>query len=313
MPIIYDLDLLEKPLTNPVLTIGNFDGVHKGHLALFEKVKERAKAIDGQSALMTFEPHPLRVMKPGNGPPLITPTRQKLNLINHTGIEVIFCIPFTKAFSRISATDFVRGILVGKIGVKEIVVGYDYSFGHRREGNIELLRKMGKDIGFEVHVVEPVRINGTLVSSTSIRNLVREGQLSEAKRLLGRDYQICGTVVKGMDRGARLLGFPTANLELIDELTPKKGVYAVTVIVEDSLYQGVTNIGYNPTFGDGALSVETHLLDFSGDLRGKTIKVNFIQRLRDEKTYDSVKALADQIAKDVLEARELFKKTANGS
>jgi riboflavin kinase/FMN adenylyltransferase len=146
-----------------------------------------------------------------------------------------------------------------------------------------------------------------LVSSTSIRELVQEGNLSEAKKLLGRDYQICGTVVKGKNRGGRLLGFPTANLRLIDELIPKGGVYAVTVIVNGHIYCGVTNIGYNPTFGDKVLSVETHLLDFSGDIVGKTIKINFIKRLRDEKTYGSAEELADQIALDVQEAKELFK------
>lgn len=307
MNIIYDLKELKTPLNNPVLTIGNFDGVHKGHLVLFEKVKNRAKAIGGQSAVMTFEPHPIKVMRPGNGPLLITPTRQKLDLISHAGIDLILCIPFTPQFASISAEDFVQDILVDMLGIKEIVVGYDYTFGYRRLGNIRLLQEMGDKLGFQVHVVDPVRLDDTLVSSTSIRKFVQEGKLSEAKKLLGRDYQIRGTVVKGKNRGGRLLGFPTANLRLIDELIPKGGVYAVTVMVNDKTYYGVTNIGYNPTFGDDALSVETHLLDFSEDILDKTIKVNFIQRLRDEKTYRSAKELADQIAQDILKAKELFK------
>lgn len=307
MNIIYDLKELKTPLNNPVLTIGNFDGVHKGHLVLFEKVKDRAKAIGGQSAVMTFEPHPIKVMRPGNGPLLITPTRQKLDLISHAGIDLILCIPFTPQFASISAEDFVQDILVDMLGIKEIVVGYDYTFGYRRLGNIRLLQEMGDKLGFQVHVVDPVRLDDTLVSSTSIRKFVQEGKLSEAKKLLGRDYQISGTVVKGKNRGGRLLGFPTANLRLIDELIPKGGVYAVTVMVNDKTYYGVTNIGYNPTFGDDALSVETHLLDFSEDILDKTIKVNFIQRLRDEKTYRNAKELADQIAQDILKAKELFK------
>jgi len=307
MNIIYDLKELKTPLNNPVLTIGNFDGVHKGHLVLFEKVKDRAKAIGGQSAVMTFEPHPIKVMRPGNGPLLITPTRQKLDLISHAGIDLILCIPFTPQFASISAEDFVQDILVDMLGIKEIVVGYDYTFGYRRLGNIRLLQEMGDKLGFQVHVVDPVRLDDTLVSSTSIRKFVQEGKLSEAKKLLGRDYQIRGTVVKGKNRGGRLLGFPTANLRLIDELIPKGGVYAVTVMVNDKTYYGVTNIGYNPTFGDDALSVETHLLDFSEDILDKTIKVNFIQRLRDEKTYRNAKELADQIAQDILKAKELFK------
>ena len=306
MNIIYDLKELKTPLENPVLTIGNFDGVHKGHLVLFEKVKDRAKAIGGQSAVMTFEPHPIKVVKPGNGPLLITPTKQKLDLISHAGIDLILCIPFTTQFASISAEDFVQDILVDMLGIKEIVVGYDYTFGYRRLGNIRLLREMGDKLGFQVHVVDPVRLDNTLVSSTSIRKFVQEGNLSEAKKLLGRDYQISGTVVKGKNRGGRLLGFPTANLRLIDELIPKGGVYAVTVMVNDKTYYGVTNIGYNPTFGDDALSVETHLLDFSEDILDKTIKVNFIQRLRDEKTYSSAKELADQIALDILKAKDVF-------
>jgi riboflavin kinase/FMN adenylyltransferase len=256
---------------------------------------------------MTFEPHPIKVMKPGNGPPLITPTMQKLNLISDAGIDLILCLSFTRQFASISAEEFVQDILVDRLGIKEIVVGYDYTFGFKRQGNIRLLLEMGERLGFKVHVVDPIRLDNALVSSTSIRELVQDGNLSEAKKLLGRDYQICGTVVKGKNRGGRLLGFPTANLKLIDELIPKGGVYAVTAIINGNIYYGVTNIGYNPTFGDEALSVETHLLDFSGDIVGKTIRINFIKRLRDEKTYDNVEELADQIALDVQDAKELFK------
>lgn len=307
MHIIFDIEQLEKPLKNPVLTIGNFDGVHKGHLVLFDKVKEKARDIKGQSVIITFDPHPIKIMKPGNGPPLITPTRQKLELIGDAGIDTIVCIPFTKQFAAISARDFIRKILVDKIGIKEIVVGYDYTFGHNREGNIQLLQEIGDRFGFGVDVVEPVLNDHTLVSSTSIRNLVQEGKLSQVKKLLGRNYQICGTVVKGKNRGGRILGFPTANLELIDELTPRVGVYAVRVLIDDQTYDGLTNIGYDPTFGEGPFSVETHVLDFSGDLLGKTIRINFIERLRDERTFKTVKDLADQIGQDIIRARKIFK------
>jgi len=307
MAILTDLNQLETPLKNPVLTIGNFDGVHRGHLALFDLVKERARAIDGESMLMTFDPHPIKVMKPGNGPPLITLTRQKLHLIEKENIKTILCLPFTKAFAAIGARDFVKDLLVDKIGIKELVVGYDYSFGRNREGNMALLREMGTTYGFKVHKVEPVHIAGTLVSSTRIRELIQEGNLSEAKVLLGRNYQICGTVVKGRDRGAKLLGYPTANLELIDELIPKLGVYAVRVFVSDERYDGVTNIGYNPTFGKGPFSIETHILDFDQNLVGEEIRISFLKKLRDEKTFGSVKHLSDQIAKDILKAREVFK------
>lgn len=290
---------LRTPLQNPVLTIGNFDGVHRGHLALFDLVRERAQEIEGQSAVMTFDPHPLKIMRPQKSPLLITPTPQKLNLISQAGIDVIFYITFSEQFAAIAAHDFVEDILLRKIGIRELVVGYDYTFGHRREGDIALLRRIGKERGFVVHVVEPVRVNQTLVSSTSVRELVQAGDLAAARTMLGRDYQIRGSVIKGQNRGATLLGFPTANLQLVDELTPKGGVYAVRVLADGGIYDAVTNIGYNPTFGNGPLTVETHLLGFQGDLLGKTIQISFIKRLRDEKTFQGVEDLADQIRADI--------------
>lgn len=307
MQVILNLNEIKKPLTNPVLTIGNFDGVHKGHLALFDKVKERARAIAGQSVVMTFEPHPLKIMRPADGPQLITHTGQKLELIEKAGIDVIVCVSFDREFAAIPARDFVNNILVKKIGIKEIVVGYDYTFGHNREGDINLLREIGNDFGFVVHLVGPIEIDHTLVSSTSIRRLVQEGRLEEARVLLGRDFEVQGTVVKGRNRGGRLLGFPTANLNPHGELLPKRGVYAVKLLIDDVFYNGVTNVGYNPTFGDTGLTVETHVLDYSGELMGKTIKVHFIKRLRDEKRFKTFEELSDQIAQDIAQAKEVFR------
>ncbi len=304
--IINDLTELKKPLQKPVLTIGNFDGVHKGHLVLFDKVQEIANAIGGQSVVMTFDPHPIKIMKPGNGPPLITLIKQKLRLISEAGIDVIFCLPFTRQFGSISGRDFVREILVEGIGVQEVVVGYDYTFGNKRQGNINLLKDMGKELGFKVHVVEPVYFGQTLVSSTSIRNLVRAGNLAEANRLLGRDYQISGVVIKGAGRGTKLLNIPTANLSPVDELIPKRGVYAVEVEMDAGRYYGVCNIGHNPTFGENPLSIEIHLLDFSGDILGKELAINFIKLLREERAFNAEGELAEQIMKDIKRARELF-------
>lgn len=306
MSVFFDFAQTVNPLRNPVATIGNFDGVHRGHLTLFDMVKQRAAMINGESVVITFDPHPLKVMKPGNGPPLITPTEQKLSLIKAAGIEIIFCIPFTRNFASISAREFVQNILLDGIGIREIVVGYDYSFGRGREGNIELLKEMGQTGGFLVHVAEPVHIGDRLVSSTAIRELLQEGNLPDAKLLLGRDYQISGQVIKGMNRGGRLLGFPTANLDPIDELVPRVGVYAVHVVIDDTVFEGVTNIGYNPTFGKGPFSVETHILDFERDLVGKNIIIRFKKRLRNEKKFASIDELSDQIRKDVLTAKKLF-------
>jgi len=306
MSIITDLSELKSPIQNPVLTIGNFDGVHKGHLALFERVKQIAKEINGSSVVMTFDPHPIKVLSNGNGPPVITPTPQKLRLIKEVGIDIILCLPFTKEFANIPAKDFVEKILVEKIGVKYVVVGYDYSFGKNRQGNIEFLKKMAQRYQFKVEVVEPVSINGIIVSSTKIRKLVQEGKLEEAKLLLGRNYQVTGTVISGKNRGARILGYPTANLKLIDELTPKVGVYAVKVHIDNEVYKGVANIGYNPTFGNGAFSVETHIIGFNRNILGKEIIVEFVKRLRDEKKFESPSELAEQIKKDIQEAQKVL-------
>ena len=307
MNIYHDLKQLKKSLRNPVLTIGNFDGVHKAHLTLFDLVKERSGLISGQSVVMTFEPHPVKIMSPENAPPLITPIQQKLKLINTAGMDVILCLPFNKEFAAITAKNFVREILIEQLAVKELVVGYDYTFGSCRGGNIELLHSMGKQYGFRVHIIPPVIIDDIVVSSTSIRRLVKDGNLDDAKKLLGRNYQICGTVVQGKNRGGRLLGFPTANLRLIDELTPKPGVYAVKVLIDGEISNGLTNIGFNPTFGKNPFSVETHILDFSKNLLGRIIKVIFVKRLRDEKAFESIEDLTYQISQDIIKAREIFR------
>ena len=306
MKIFNNISSVTGQLRAPILTIGNFDGVHKGHLVLFDKVKERARAIGGESVVMTFDPHPIKILKPGNGPPLITPTEQKIRLIEAAHIDALLCLPFSERFAAITAEDFVTEILVKNIGVREIVVGYDYRFGHKQQGNMDLLKTMGTTYGFEVHEVGPIQIENLPVSSTSVRRFVQEGDLFKAKKLLGRNYQISGTVVTGKNRGGKLLGFPTANLQVLDELIPACGVYAVTVFIEGKTYEGVTNIGYNPTFGENPLSVETHLLDFSGDLVGKEIRINFAQLLRKEKVFKNVQDLSKQISEDIKKARECF-------
>ncbi|MBN1628060.1 MAG: bifunctional riboflavin kinase/FAD synthetase [Deltaproteobacteria bacterium] len=306
MKIIYDLKELDKPLENPVLTIGNFDGVHKGHLALFDLVKKRAAAIGGCSVVMTFEPHPIKLTNPGKGLLIITPIKQKLRLISEAGIDVTLCLPFDRQFSTISANDFVKNILVDKIGIREIVVGYDYSFGNNRQGNIGLLKRMGKELGFKVHTIEPIHLKKVLVSSTSIRNFIKEGDLEHARVLLGRDYQITGRVISGAGRGGKLLGFPTANLLPVDELIPKKGVYAVIAEIDSRQYFGVCNIGNNPTFGENVLSIETHMFDFNGETVGKDLTIRFMHRLRDEKTFSGIEELSAQISRDIQKARELF-------
>ena len=306
MTVICTLDNLPKDIKHPVVTIGNFDGVHWAHQAIFTRVIERARDIDGTSMVITFEPHPIKVMSPEKAKPLITLMEQKKELVSKQGIDILLLIEFTLEFAAIPARYFVRDILVDKIGIKEIVVGHDYAFGHNREGNIDLLKEMGQEFRFKVHQVGPVYVGKSLVSSTSIRNLIMEGNVSEARGLLGRNYQIRGKVIRGRKRGGPLVGYPTANLKVVDELIPEEGVYVVTVELNGKIYQGLTNIGYNPTFKDKALSVETHIFDLSADIVGEKIKINFLSRLRDEIPFASARELSEQISRDIQEARELF-------
>jgi len=306
---IQGLNDISQPFRRAVVTIGNFDGVHIGHQALFYEVIERAHAIDGTSIAITFEPHPLRVLNRNASPPLITIFEQKVELIERSGLDVLISIPFTLEFAAISAQRFVEDLLVRKIGMKAIVVGEDYAFGKNREGDIELLSTLAPRLGYEVVVTGMIRtVKGTLdrISSTAIRELVQAGEMAQAGRMLGRHFQLRGTVVTGRDRGGKLLGFPTANLKLEDELCPKTGIYAVTVEIEDRLLRGVANIGYSPTFDDMRFTVEVHILDFNEMIYGRKIRVNFTKRIRDEAKFASLAALKAQIAADVEAARRLL-------
>lgn len=306
MEVFIGIDELNRPLKKPVLTIGNFDGVHLGHQVLFQKLKQRAQSLNGESVVMTFHPHPLEVLSPGNGPVFITDHERKLQLIETCEIDVAIVIPFSHEFARMTAEDFVKGILVDRIGVKAVVVGYDYKFGHGREGDIDFLRKLGRKYGFEVETVTGIKKDETVVSSTAIRQYIKKGQLREANALLGRAYEISGIVVRGRDRGGRLLGFPTANIRLSRQAPPKMGVYAVEVEVNGKRHGGAANLGYNPTFGDTDLSLEVHIFNFNEDIYDQPITIRFIDRLRDEKRFSGPAELAVQIQKDIQTAREIL-------
>ncbi len=309
MIIIEDINQITTPYKNAVITIGNFDGVHLGHQELFRNLNEKAIALNGTSIAMTFEPHPVRVLKKNNHLPLITLYEQKVELIKKTGIDVLICIPFTQEFAAIPAEKFVEDILVKRIGIKAIAVGEDYTFGKNRVGNIDLLKMLGNKCGFEVIVINELHISNTYpekISSTKIRELVMAGKVAESQKLLGRHYQIRGTVEAGRDRGGKLLGCPTANINLYDELRPEIGVYAVTVECKKKKFKGVANIGYSPTFDDNIFTVEVHILDFEENIYGQKIRVNFIDRLRNEKKFSNLSELSEQIKKDITKAREIL-------
>ena len=309
MKIINHLEKITQPFKAAVITIGNFDGVHIGHQALFHEVIERADAIDGTSIAMTFEPHPIRVLKKNNHPPLITLYEQKTELIERAGIDVLICIPFTLEFASLPAEAFIKDLLVAKIGMQAIIVGEDYTFGKNREGDLTVLKSYASQMGYEVIVADWIKSPRNVsdrISSTKIRELVMAGEVEPARKMLGRHYQIRGLVVKGRDRGAKLLGVPTANIKLQDELCPKTGIYAVTVDYNNRLYKSVANIGYSPTFGDNEFTVEVHLLDFAENIYGEKIRINFIQRIRNEKKFANISELKEQIKQDIKTAREIL-------
>lgn len=309
MKIINSIEEVKTPFKNAVLSIGNFDGVHIGHQSLFHTVVEKAETIGGTAVAMTFEPHPMRVLKQDAQPPLITMYEQKVELIAKAGLDVLVCVPFTQTFAALSAEAFVKDLLVDRLGMKAVVVGRDYAFGKNREGNIAFLKDFGRKLDFQVIVpdwIQGVGIEGKRISSTIIRQLVMDGNVGQAKKMLGRYYQIRGVVATGRNRGGKLLGFPTANINLQDELCPKSGIYAVTAEHEGNLYPAVANIGYSPTFDDHIFTVEVHILDFKKDIYSQKLRVNFIERLRDEIRFSSLEALSNQIEKDIKVARNLL-------
>ena len=306
MKIFRNTEDIILPFRNACVTIGNFDGVHHGHQQLFAAVVKKAQLLNGTSVVITFDPHPLQVLLPG-GIKLISTCQQKEELIEQSGIDVLLIIPFTREFAKTTADIFVKDLLVQKLGVKELVVGYDYAFGKGRSGNIDFLKQQGKNYNFPVTVVEACFLGDQLVSSTKIRELIRDGKMAEARKLLGRHYQIRGTVQIGKQRGGKVIGFPTANLKFNEEdLVPKHGVYVTQVFCEGRQYGGILNIGYNPTFGEKQLVAETHIFDFNEDIYGKPIKVNLLKFLRSEKKFSGPDKLAEQIKKDVLLAKKVL-------
>jgi len=307
MKIYNSLKDITAPFADSFVTIGNFDGVHLGHHMLFSEVVSRAYQKQGISVVITFDPHPLQVMRPEIGIKLISTYEQKVEMIELAGIDILVVIPFTRDFAATSAEAFVDEVLVKTIGVRELVVGYDYAFGKGRQGNIEFLKEQGRLKGFPVTVVEPYYVDDMLVSSSKIRELVSQGRMMDVKKLLGRNYQIRGTVQEGKKRGGPVVGFKTANLNLSEEdLCPRHGVYVTQVVYEGKCYGGVLNIGYNPTFGENRLSAETHIFDFNQDIYGKKIKINLLKHLRGEKKFSGPEELAEQIHQDIHQAKEIL-------
>ncbi|MBM4348646.1 MAG: bifunctional riboflavin kinase/FAD synthetase [Deltaproteobacteria bacterium] len=298
MEIIKGIENLKEPFRNPVVTLGNFDGVHLGHQRIFKKVKEEARKIGGESVVITFEPHPLKILSPDQCPPLLTPFKKKMMFIEETGVDKVLCIQFTMAFAWLSPPEFVKSILAGKVGAKKILVGYNYRFGKEKSGDVDSLKENCARFGIEVEVVEALIVDDAIVSSSKIRDLIGNGEVEKASKLMGRDYPVIGRVIEGAKRG-HTLGIPTANLEMTEELYPKPGVYAVRVNLHGQGFNGLANIGFNPTFNANAVSLEVHILNFDREIYGEDLQVCFTKRIRDEIRFTSIEMLIEQIRKDI--------------
>ena len=290
----------------PVLALGNFDGLHRGHRKILDRLQRVAGERRATSVVMTFDPHPPRVVRPDKAPPLLMTKAQKLEGLAQAGVDGAAIVRFTHELSQWEPETFVRTVLVEWLHVSEVWVGANFLFGHDRLGNFSLLRTLGARYGFKAEKIDPVRYKDFVVSSTRVRRLVTEARVDEAAALLGHPYVVEGVVVRGAQRG-RSIGFPTANLCSENELMPPHGVYATNAIIDGIVLPSVTNIGTRPTVdSSGKTSVETHIFDLERDLYGATMRLAFVQRLRDERAFDSLDLLKSQIAADCARARVLF-------
>lgn len=289
-----------------VLTLGVFDGLHLGHQLIMQTVVERARAIGAVPTVITFEPHPRAVLHPESAPPLLQTFDQKIEALGVLGIHQTIVIHFDQAFAQVRARDFLSDVVVDRLHAKEVYLGRGFAFGHNREGNIELLRQVSERLGFRADEVPEVRLRRRRVSSSRIRELLQHGQVNLARRMLGRPYGVEGRVVRGAERGAGL-GFPTANLQPQNRVIPRGGVYVTATLIDGQWRRSVTNIGTRPTFESAVQSsIETFVMNWSGDLYGDVVRVRFLHRLRDEKKFNSVDELKTQIERDVSRAENYF-------
>ena len=310
MEVIENLENLSGIWKNPIVAIGVFDGMHLGHQAILKKISSQAKKQGGTAILLSFHPHPQKIISPGDAPPLLQTTSQRVDLLEKLGIDVFIRLPFDRKLSLLTPDQFGEKILK-TVGTREIYVGDNFKFGHERSGTYERLEDLGKKYGFTVYRTETQFFRDIRISSTRVRKAIIAGQVELAGRLLARPYEIEGMVVRGAGKGSTI-GYPTANLDPANELVPPSGVYITRVTTNSGIYQGATNIGYRPTFQknpDQGASIETHLIGFEDNLYGQKIKLSFCMRLREEKHFESIRALTDQIKHDLTRTRAYAVKT----
>ncbi|HIJ59213.1 MAG TPA: bifunctional riboflavin kinase/FAD synthetase [Nitrospirae bacterium] len=298
-------------IKSAVVTIGNFDGIHLGHQKIFNALMEKTKEIKGTPTVITFDPHPLKVLAPERDLKMITTLEDKIKLLKRVGIKVLIVISFDRSFANIEASNFIEEYLVKRLKIKGIVVGHGYVFGKAKKGDTDLLRKKGKRYDFFVKVLRVKKIKKNVASSSRIRTLISKGKVKEANNLLRRVYHINGKVIKGTGRGESILKVPTANIQTTHELTPADGVYVVKVSLLDNgkkkVFDGVANIGKNPTFGNDFRSYEVHLFNYHKDLLGKDLRLHFIKKIREEICFNDINLLRDRILKDIQIAKEILK------
>ncbi|HRT61599.1 MAG TPA: bifunctional riboflavin kinase/FAD synthetase [Syntrophales bacterium] len=310
MKIFRRIEEITADYRSSVATIGNFDGIHLAHQEILHRVVREARERKTRSMVITFDPHPQRVLHPEKRPfYLLTTLDEKMKLIEALGIDAVLLITFTRDFSTVTAEAFVREILWDKLRVQKVFIGHDYAFGNRKQGNEEFLRSRGGVLGFDVESINTFTVHDTVVSSTNIRMAILNGDVRKAALLLGRPYSVGGTVIRGYQRG-REIGIPTANIEPGKELLPANGVYAVGVDLEGVRHAGVLNVGFNPTFSNEKLSVEVHIMNFDGELYGRALTVSFIERIRSEMRFENPQKLAEQILRDKAKAEEILARVA---
>lgn len=307
MLIFHKLDDVPRDFGPAIVSVGNFDGVHRAHRAVIDEIVRRAQAAKALSIVVTFEPHPSRILRPDHAFKLLTPAPEKLRLLQTTAVDAVLVLPFTRDLSLMTPHQFAHEILKKRLHARELHEGYNFHFGHKAAGNIQVLRELGREMGFEVHHYPEMRLRGERVSSTHIRKLISEGRVSRARHLLSRPFSILSTPGRGRGYGSKYT-VPTINLARFEELVPKDGVYITRARVGEECFDSVTNVGNRPTFGADSFAVETHLLNFHPlQLSAETeVELHFLDRLRDEIKFPSVEALKEQIGRDVRKAQRYF-------
>jgi riboflavin kinase/FMN adenylyltransferase len=306
MRVIHHLNELREPVSASVVTIGNFDGVHLAHQVLLRKVVEAAKACGALPAAITFDPHPTKILAPERAAKLLTSLQQKTRLIEKLGVELLVVLPFSQELARLSAADFVHDVLGGNLRPRMVCVGPNFRFGHHQSGGDHQLAELGRQQGFTVEVLPMLEIRGERVSSSRVRELLAKGRVTRAGRLLGRPFSSAGPIVTGLGVGKKQT-VPTVNLAPVEEQLPRGGVYITQTRLGGTLHESVTNVGYKPTFGIHKLTVESFLLNFSGEIKETEMEVKYLYRVRDEIKFPDAAALKEQIQKDVRRAFRLFR------